>query len=603
MRNEMKARGTLLMALLNKDELKFHSYKEAKLLMEAIEKRSSSETMDQTFDKLQKLISQLEIQGETISQEDMNLKLLRSLPSEWKTHALIWRNKVEIETISLDDLYNNLKIYELELKDSTNTSQNSPNVAFVSSNSTNSNSSTNEADNTAYGVGIRCTGGMIGATKLKKSILQTLALMAHTSSGSYSSLDSENSTARDKAVGSKTKEKRDNAVKASDAGFGEAKNILHQIHSRNILTIDAQAVQCNESSINEMDIKREFSVARTPQQNGVAKRRNRTLIEAARTMKPLLIYFMKPFGCPVTILNTRDHLGKFDEKANEGFFVGYSVVSKAMRVFNKRTGIVKETLNIRFLENIPNVTGNGPDWLFDVDSLTISMNYVPVKIKPEQEYILIPICTTDLLISQDPRVSEEDAKEKPTEMDKSGALDKDGEDDQATRSDTPVSTAGPSCINDDPSSPVNAAEASNAFEEHLFKRFSPFKNAFTLPPVSNVTPMDDTGIFGNAYDDEDVGAEADLNNLETTMNVSPIPTTRIDKDHPKDQIIRDFNSAIQTRRMTKISDEHAMVCYINKQRRKNHKDYQNCLFSCFLSQMEPKKVIQALEDPSWIEAM
>ncbi|GKD65866.1 hypothetical protein Tco_1307974, partial [Tanacetum coccineum] len=82
-----------------------------------------------------------------------------------------------------------------------------------------------------------------------------------------------------------------------------------------------------------------------------------------------------------------------------------------------------------------------------------------------------------------------------------------------------------------------AAEASNAFEEHLFKRFFPFKNAFTLPPISNVTLMDDTRIFGNAYDDEDVGAgaEADLNNLETTMNVSPIPTTRIDKDHPKDQ--------------------------------------------------------------------
>ncbi|GJZ72734.1 putative ribonuclease H-like domain-containing protein [Tanacetum coccineum] len=87
------------------------------------------------------------------------------------------------------------------------------------------------------------------------------------------------------------------------------------------------------------------------------------------------------------------------------------------------------------------------------------------------------------------------------------------------------------------------------------------------------------------------------------MNVSPIPTTRIDKDHPKDQIIGDLTSAIQTRRMTKISDEHAMVSYINKQRRTNHKDYQNCLFACFLSQKEPKKVIQALEDPSWIEAI
>ncbi|GKF14522.1 hypothetical protein Tco_0055984 [Tanacetum coccineum] len=165
-RNEMKARATLLMALPNKDQLKFHSYLDAKLLMEAIEKRYggnkeskkvqrtllnqqyenftalSSETMNQTFDRLQKLISQLEIQGEVINQEDMNLKLLRSLPSEWKTHALIWRNKVEIETISLDDLYNNLKIYELELIGSANTSQNPQNVAFVS-NSTNCNTPKN----------------------------------------------------------------------------------------------------------------------------------------------------------------------------------------------------------------------------------------------------------------------------------------------------------------------------------------------------------------------------------------------------------------------------------------------------------------------------
>ncbi|GJU09488.1 hypothetical protein Tco_1131884 [Tanacetum coccineum] len=135
-RNEIKARGTLLMALLNKDQLKFHSYKDAKLLMEAIEK------------------SQLEIQGEVIAQEDMNLKLLRSLPSEWKTHALIWRNKEEIETINLDDLYNNLKIYEPELTGSSSIGQNPQNVAFVSSNSTNN---TNEVDNTAYGVSVAHT--------------------------------------------------------------------------------------------------------------------------------------------------------------------------------------------------------------------------------------------------------------------------------------------------------------------------------------------------------------------------------------------------------------------------------------------------------------
>ncbi|GJS32063.1 hypothetical protein Tco_0530445 [Tanacetum coccineum] len=120
-----------------------------------------------------------------------------------------------------------------------------------------------------------------------------------------------------------------------------------------------------------------------------------------------------------------------------------------------------------------------------------------------------------------------------------------------------------------------------------------------------VASLKPTGIFDDAYDDrEEVGAEADLNNLETTMNVSSIPTTRIHKDHPIEQIIRDLHSAPLTRRMSQQNlKELGLVSYIKKQRRTNHKDYQNCLFACFLSQIEPKKVIQALTDPSWIEAM
>ncbi|GKB71583.1 ribonuclease H-like domain-containing protein [Tanacetum coccineum] len=272
----------------------------------------------------------------------------------------------------------------------------------------------------------------------------------------------------------------------------------------------------------------------TPQHNGVAERKNRTLIEAARTMlvdsklpttfwaevvnttcyvlnrvlviKPHnktpyelihgripLIDFMKPFGCPVTILNTRDHLGKFDGKADEGYFVGYSVVSKAMRVFNKRTRIVEETLNIRFLENTPNVKGNGPDWLFDVDSLTISMNYVPVVAGNQTNGIA---GTKDNIVAG-PKDSEGDAGMKPTEVDERGASDKNEKDAQDTRSEserlnqremqtehtnstnsintvsTPVSTAGPSFDNVVPSPPVNTAGPSvstaNAFEEHLFE--------------------------------------------------------------------------------------------------------------------------------------
>nr|GFD22243.1 hypothetical protein [Tanacetum cinerariifolium] len=94
----------------------------------------SSESLDQIHDMLQKLISQLKILGETISQEDINFKFLRNLPSEWKTYTLIWRNKVDLEEQSLDDLFNNLKIYEAEVKVNA-----APSISATSSKATVSN--------------------------------------------------------------------------------------------------------------------------------------------------------------------------------------------------------------------------------------------------------------------------------------------------------------------------------------------------------------------------------------------------------------------------------------------------------------------------------
>nr|GFB60315.1 ribonuclease H-like domain-containing protein [Tanacetum cinerariifolium] len=120
---------------------------------------------------------------------------------------------------------------------------------------------------------------------------------------------------------------------------------------------------------------------------------------------------MRPFGCHVTILNTLNPLGKFDGKADKGFFVGYSVNSKTFRVFKSKTRIVEETLHITFLENKPNVVGSGPTWLFDIDTLTKSINYKPivagnqyngsagVETEPDKDYILLPLWTQDLLIS------------------------------------------------------------------------------------------------------------------------------------------------------------------------------------------------------------
>ncbi|GKD12906.1 hypothetical protein Tco_1197313, partial [Tanacetum coccineum] len=117
-----------------------------------------------------------------------------------------------------------------------------------------------------------------------------------------------------------------------------------------------------------------------------------------------------------------------------------------------------------------------------------------------------------------------------------------------------------------------------------------------LPFDLKMPALEDDSIFNFSSDNEDDGAVADMNNLDTTIQVSRIPTTRIHKDHPLDQVIRDLQSATLTRNMSKNLEKHGFVSTI--QQRTNYKDLQNCLFACFLAQEEPKKVIHALKDPS-----
>nr|GEU46273.1 ribonuclease H-like domain-containing protein [Tanacetum cinerariifolium] len=150
-RNELKAKSTLLLAIPDEHLLKFHEIKDAKTLSEAIKTRfqgnkeskkiqktilkqqyenfaaSRFKGLDKTYDKFQKLNRQLEIHGEVISHEDANLKLLRSLPSAWNTHTLIMQNKSDLDMLSMDDLYNNLKVYEAEIKVQSSSGLNSQN--------------------------------------------------------------------------------------------------------------------------------------------------------------------------------------------------------------------------------------------------------------------------------------------------------------------------------------------------------------------------------------------------------------------------------------------------------------------------------------------
>nr|GEU89526.1 hypothetical protein [Tanacetum cinerariifolium] len=231
-----------------------------------------------------------------------------------------------------------------------------------------------------------------------------------------------------------------------------------------------------------------------------------------------------------------------------------------------------------------------------IDSLTNSMNYQPVsagnrtngnagieinsnagQVREEkvsdQEYILLPLLNTCLNVPS----SYEEVESSP-------------KDDAVKKSTAQPTFVEGSKINDLGSLDQQMKSTDDLENTNINAASSSFSHPAALDDFSKMTNLEDTGIFDDAYDDRDEGAEADYNNLEIVISVSPIPFTRIHKDHPKEQIIREVYSAIQTRKMAK-QNEAGLITFINKQRRTNHKDFQNCLFACFLSQMEPKKTL------------
>ncbi|GJY73494.1 putative ribonuclease H-like domain-containing protein [Tanacetum coccineum] len=469
-------------------------------------------------------------------------------------------------------------------------------------------------------------------------------------------------------------------LRTKDETSGILKDFIRQIENQ--LNQKVKTIRCdNGTEFKNKDviefcgskgIKREYSNARTPQQNGVAERKNRTLIEAARTMladsflpntfwaeavstacyvlnrvlvtkphnktpyelltsKIPIISYIRPFGCHVTILNTIDHL------------------------------------HITFLENKPNVVGKGPTWLFDLDYLTDSMNYQPVRSENQankhagpqeanhnagtediidagdsekedesaQDCFVLPIwssysstITPDLKTDakrEGPREEEQvfldelerlkrqekDANEAAEALRKEFAQETENLIIQAGAAkasstnifstvSTPAKASSTNLVNT-VSTPVSTASPHDGLS--LSDPTNPEQDDSEIPPLEDIYQNSTDGIFTNSsYDDE--GAVADFTNLETVVNVSPIPTSRIISSHPSALILGDPTSAVQTRsKVNKSSGAHAFVSYVQKQRRNNHKDFQHCLFACFLSQNEPKKISEALEDESWVDAM
>nr|GEV47696.1 hypothetical protein [Tanacetum cinerariifolium] len=536
--------------------------KDAKQFLEAIEKRfggnastkktqrnllkqqyenfkaSSLEMLDQTFDRLQKLVNDME---EIYLRWQMAMLTMRARRFLKRTRRKLTVNGNE--TISFDK--SNVKCYnchkrghftkecralrqQAQGKHKKECAYEGPNYALMAFTSLNSDLKGNPQ------IDLHDKGVIdSGCSKYMTGNMSYLT--------DYKEIDGGYVAFRGNPRGGKIIGKCTIKTATKDETSGILKSFITRI--KNLVDHKVKVIRCDnrtEYKNREMNqfcemkgILRQFSIARTPQQNGVAERRNRTIIEAARTMladlkllttfwaeavntiyyvqnrvlvvKPhnKTIYelfhgrtptlsFMRLFGCLVTILNTIDHLGEFNGKADEGFFVGYSLNSKAFKVFNNRIRIVEENLHIRFSENTPNIVGT---------KASDNVGQAKIETEPIKDYILLPLWTADLPFSKDPK-----------------------------------------------SLMMMDLNLQVMMEEDNELLFDP-----------NMPALEYVSIFNFSNNDEDNDIVADMNNMDTTIQVSPIPTTRIHKDYLLDQVIGDLHLATQTRQISNNLEEHGLL--------------------------------------------
>nr|GEU30080.1 retrotransposon protein, putative, Ty3-gypsy subclass [Tanacetum cinerariifolium] len=310
--------------------------------------------------------------------------------------------------------------------------------------------------------------------------------------------------------------------------------------------------------------------------------------------------------------------GKFEAKGDEGYFIGYSMSSKAFRVFNKRTKRVEENLHVDFLENKPIEKGAGSNWLFDIDSVTNSMNYVPVVVAGTNStnfsgtkeaagqdvkkdvsslrYISLPnwfheahleTSTSNARDACNTNGPESSGNSNPTATSTNPPTDHM----ETLKVETPIPTVSSpvltACLNDAPKPSSDTRLIS--------KRVTSQDDTPSLDNILTVTNRFEDILGVTANTDDTDGMEADLGNIEENISASSTPTLRIHKDHPKSQIIGLVDTPVQTKTKSKEIEEQSFITIIHQ--KINPALLYVCIFSCFLSQEEPKKIFDALQDP------
>nr|GEX20253.1 putative ribonuclease H-like domain-containing protein [Tanacetum cinerariifolium] len=513
----------------------------------------SSEMIDQTFDRHQKL------------------------------------NKVDLDTMSMDDIYNNLKVYEREVKGMSSSNSSTQNMAFVSS-LNNNTSSTNEAVNTAYGVSTTSTQVNVAySTNINNLNLEQihpddmeeidlrwqmamLNMRARRECRALRNQDNKHKECSKRSVPIETTTSTALVSCDSLGGYDWRKIAIRELRKKlEIAQKENYDIQLNvdkfEHAIKSLNKFIECQIVDNCKKglgyenyNAVPPPYIRNFMFPTPDLsftsldkfvnKPVVENYKaksseeEPKGNPQIDLQdqgaidsrclrnmTRNMSYVIDYEEIDGGYVAFggnpkggkiTEKSKAFRVFNSRTRIVEETLHIRFSESTSNVVGGGPDWLFDIDTADLPFYQYPKSSHVDRSK---PLSDDGKMVDEDPN------KENKCN---------DQEKEDNVNNTNNVNTIS-SIVIDAGTNEVN-------YIGEILSSEVPFD--------LNMPTLEDVSIFDFSRDDEDVDAVADINNLDTTIQVRPIPSIRIHKDHPLDQVIRDLQSATQTRRMSKNLEEH-----------------------------------------------
>nr|GEU63366.1 putative ribonuclease H-like domain-containing protein [Tanacetum cinerariifolium] len=651
---ELKARITLLIALPNEHYLKFNSYKDAKTLIQAIENRFR-EVIEQTYERIQKLISQLEIHDEVIHQEEINKKFLRSLSQEWTMHTIVWRNKLEIETLSLDDLFNNLKDYESTdvntastqgVADSSTTVENlSDAVIYFFFAGQPSNPQLDNEDlqqihsDDLEEIDLRfdkskvecfnchkrghfareCRAPRNQDSKIKEPIRSQIidkckiglgyndVLPPYTGNFMppkpdlvYPSLDdfvdkyvskSEVEKPTIEFNEPKTARKENKAPIIED--WVSERNIVPRAVSMKSSIKSVNAARQKFSKAATVNNARPVNTAHPKTTMNAAKRRTyfsnsahligKRPIQSKTTSKNRFIN-QRVNAVRNKLVNTARPKAVLNAvKGNEVYAVKASACWETNPILQFMKKLIEDLLHLEVIPKEEKLLGKkGKQHRASCKTKTVNSISQPLQmlhmdlfgptfVKSLMKKMFCLVVTDDFSSSKDspgagfkPSMEEEnkDAKDPGNKVSK-------------------VSSIKEPRVNQEKNANVNNTNNINTI--------SPTDNAagikdnvvnenivYGCADDPNMPDLDEISRFSDAENDD---SGADMNILDTYFHVSHVPTIRIYKDHPLEQVIRDKHSAPLTMRMSKNLEGHGLVSTVNQ--RTNHKDLHNCLFACF----------------------